>query len=268
MSRDAVAGTIATPDPPRLGGMAFANGVLVHGPRFWACAMRTESGELELASGPKLRLGGSTPVVRGLARVAEAVAALPSASRALPGLRAPYRDRQVLAALAFGLLATALLRRSPLSTGGREAAAAALSLAPALAAVRSSPIAAYHGAEHVAIGSWEHGEPRPRAHERCGSHLVVPMIATTVAGNLLVDRLARTRRGARIARALVGAAAVGVSVESFAWALRHPGSPLARGLAWPGTQLQQHLLTAEPGPAELEVAQAALDECLRLEARG
>ena len=37
----------------RLGGMALANGVLVHGPRHWACAVRTGEGELKVASGEK-----------------------------------------------------------------------------------------------------------------------------------------------------------------------------------------------------------------------
>ena len=32
----------------RLGGMALANGVLVHGPTSWACAVRTDTG----CSGP------------------------------------------------------------------------------------------------------------------------------------------------------------------------------------------------------------------------
>ena len=32
----------------RLGGMALANGVLVHGPRHWACAVRTGEGELKI----------------------------------------------------------------------------------------------------------------------------------------------------------------------------------------------------------------------------
>jgi uncharacterized protein YqhQ len=47
--------------------------------------------------------------------------------------------------------------------------------------------------------------------------------------------------------------------------LRHPQHPLARALAWPGHQLQARLLTAEPTRAQLEVAEAALAECLRLE---
>ena len=37
----------------RLGGMALANGVLVHGPKAWACAIRTDDGELRVASARK-----------------------------------------------------------------------------------------------------------------------------------------------------------------------------------------------------------------------
>ena len=32
----------------RLGGMALANGVLVHGPASWACAIRTDAGEIKV----------------------------------------------------------------------------------------------------------------------------------------------------------------------------------------------------------------------------
>jgi uncharacterized protein YqhQ len=34
----------------RLGGMALGNGVLVHGPRAWACAIRTPDGELRVVA--------------------------------------------------------------------------------------------------------------------------------------------------------------------------------------------------------------------------
>ena len=37
-------------DKIRLGGMALVNGVLVHGPSSWACAVRTRDGELKVAS--------------------------------------------------------------------------------------------------------------------------------------------------------------------------------------------------------------------------
>jgi len=38
-------------DKIRLGGMALANGVLVHGPTAWACAIRTPEGELNFEDG-------------------------------------------------------------------------------------------------------------------------------------------------------------------------------------------------------------------------
>ncbi len=62
----------------RLGGMALPNGVLVHGARHWACAVRTDAGELKVASGPKPRLatglGERVPGLRGLLKLAEALA--------------------------------------------------------------------------------------------------------------------------------------------------------------------------------------------------
>ena len=44
--------------------------------------------------------------------------------------------------------------------------------------------------------------------------------------------------------------------------------PLSRALARPGHELQHRFVTAEPTPEQLEVANAALDECLRLESPG
>jgi len=46
---------------------------------------------------------------------------------------------------------------------------------------------------------------------------------------------------------------------------RHPDKPLSRALAWPGHELQHRLATAEPTPQQLEVAEAALAACLKLE---
>ena len=45
-------------DKLRLGGMALRNGLLVHGPTHWAAAVRTDDGEVRVASGPKPDLGG------------------------------------------------------------------------------------------------------------------------------------------------------------------------------------------------------------------
>ena len=119
----------------------------------------------------------------------------------------------------------------------------------------------------MTIGSWEHDEQRGRVHERCGSHLAVPIVAMTAVGNALAARLARTHRGALVGRSIAAGVAVGLSIEAFGWALRNRDRPLARALAAPGSWLQRHFLTVEPTRSQLEVAQAALDECLRLESR-
>jgi len=138
-----------------------------------------------------------------------------------------------------------------------------LEFAPALLAFRSSDLAAYHGAEHVSIGTYEHGEQRAKEHERCGSHLIGPLLAASAAGNILASRApAHLRRPARDASSI---GAVGAAVEVFAWMTRHPGHPLAKALARPGHELQHRIATAEPSPEQLEVAEAALAACLELE---
>ena len=60
-------------------------------------------------------------------------------------------------------------------------------------------------------------------------------------------------------------AALGVATEAFAWMTRHRDHPVARALSRPGFELQRVAATREPTAAELEVAEAALDEVLRLE---
>ncbi|HYX76199.1 MAG TPA: hypothetical protein VE757_03385, partial [Gaiellaceae bacterium] len=63
----------------RLGGMALANGVLVHGPTAWACAVRTPDGELKVASARKRFRAAEVerPFLRGPARLAEVMTLLP-----------------------------------------------------------------------------------------------------------------------------------------------------------------------------------------------
>jgi uncharacterized protein YqhQ len=246
--------------------MALQNGVLVHGPTSWGCAVRDEKGNLHVASGRKPHFADrvSTPVLRGPLRLAEAFAVLPVVRRALPQARFPFERPAVLGSIAASSLAARFVRRSQgVSAGPREAAAATLTLLPAALALRGPDLAAYHGAEHVSIGTYETGERAPKEHPRCGSQLIAPLLASSLVANVVVARLPRPVRS--MARLAGTTAAVGASVELFAWMSRNPGHPLARVLARPGFELQRRFSTAEPSPAQVEVADAARDACLALE---
>ncbi len=259
----------------RIGGMALANGLLLQSPRYWAAAVRKEDGTIEVVSGDKqARLSSSTddgrlPLVRGLARLAEALSVIPAVKSRLRSAVLPYEEPRMLAAFGLSSLATYGLRRVGRPTVGRELAAVGLGLAPVLAALRGSPTAGYHGAEHKSIGEYERvvrGRPAETAtkeHERCGSNLVGPLLATSIAGNALVRRLKpRSGPATMLTTALVS---TGLALEVFRWMSRHPGSKVAAGLSRPGHLLQQFFTTKEPTPEQMEVARAALSEILRLE---
>jgi uncharacterized protein YqhQ len=250
----------------RFGGMALSNGVLVHGPTGWACAIRTDEGEIKVASARKKLLAPriQQPFVRGPLRLAESFAVIPEVRRRLPEARLPFERPAVLAATLASALTVQVVRRSTkLGDAARELLSGALSLAPALLALRGGELAAYHGAEHVSIGSYEHGEKRAKEHERCGSHLIGPLLAASAVGNIIASRAPARLRGP--ARTVATLGAVGTAVEVFAWMTKHPNHPLAKALARPGHELQHRLATAEPTQEQLEVAEAALAACLELE---
>jgi uncharacterized protein YqhQ len=252
-------------DKVRLGGMALSNGVLVHGPTAWGCAVRTGSGELRVASGKKLLATSSLQnrVLRGPAKLLESLAVLPQVKRALPEAKLPFERPAVLGSMLAASVGVRVLRASRLGTAARELASGLLAFAPGVLALSGGQLAAYHGAEHISIGSYEHGVPRPREHERCGTHLVGPLLATQAAANVLAAATpSRIRRPARIAGS-VGALAA--TTELFGWMTRHPERPLARALAWPGHEFQHRFATAEPTAEQLDVAEAALRACLALE---
>ena len=254
--------------PVRLGGMALQNGVLVHGPTAWGCAVRDDSGTVHVASGRKPHLAPvlrqRMPVLRGPVAIAEAFALLPTVRRALPQARFPFERPSVLGAKLGTAAAARVLRRSRLSAGTRELAAAGVAFLPAALALRGPNLAAYHGAEHISIGTYENGgEPAPKEHPRCGSQLIAPMVATSLAANVVASKAPAGTRG--VARLLGTATAIGGSVEVFSWVARNPDRRLARALARPGFEIQRRLSTAEPSQDQLEVANAARDACLALE---
>ena len=250
----------------RLGGMALSNGVLVHGPSAWACAIRLPDGTLKVASAYK-RLPAARVerlFLRGIARVAEVFALLPAVRRRLPEARLPFERPSVVAAMAASAVTVRLVKGSGrLGPASQELMSGLLSLAPATLALRGSSLAAYHGAEHISIGTYEHGEAREREHERCGSHLLGPLLATSALGGAMAARAPAHLRGpARLAGSI---GALAVATEIFGWMVRNPDTALSRALARPGHELQHRLATASPTAAQLEVAETALAACLELE---
>ena len=255
----------------RLGGMALRNGLLVHGPTSWAIAVRNSAGEVEVASGVKPTLArgrlGKIPVLRGPLRLGEALLVIPLARIRLPAARLPLEDvRVVLAALA-ATAASAVARKLARGSATRETAIALIGMLPALAALRDRDLAAYHGAEHKAIGAYESGGPaadEPKEHERCGSNLIGPLLAFSVAGQVIVEGV--LERPNSIARGAASLAATGAAVEVFAYAERNPEATISKAVHGTGYEIQRLISTREPTAEQLEVGEAAVRELLRVEA--
>ncbi len=250
----------------RLGGMALPNGVLVHGPTAWACAIRNDGGEIEVASAVKTFRASNVnqPFLRGPARLVEAMALLPQVKHALPNAKFPMQSPRVLwSMLAAGVAVRGIRGSQRIRPMAQELLSGLLSLGPAVLALRGTDLAAYHGAEHISIGRYEHGDSAQKEHERCGGHLVGPLVATTAVGNILANFAPLRMRTQARAAAQFGA--VAASTEIFGWMARNPDNVVSQALSRPGHELQHRLSTAEPTAEQLEVAEAALAACLELE---
>jgi len=269
----------AAAEPIRLGGMALRNGLLIHGPSAWGAAARAGDGSIEVASGPKPAFAqgrlGKVPGLRGPLRIAEALAVVPVARWNLRSARLPLEDRRVVAAAAATAAASGLARRWRAADDGagvaatREVVVSLLGIVPAMAALRDRDLAAYHGVEHKAIGAYEKGslDPHdaPKEHRRCGSNLIAPLLAFSVAGQVATERL--LERPGSIARAAAGTGAVSAAVEVFAFAERNPESAVGRAVHAVGHEIQRLLSTREPSEEQIEVGVAALRAVLGEEGR-
>ena len=256
----------------QLGGMALRDGVLLQSDGYWAAAVREESGGVKVVSGAKARIPGreafrQVPVLRGVVRLGEAMAVLPAVRRGTGRPVLPQEDPRLLAATAASAVATVALRASrrgsPLL---RELAVAGAGLAPVLLALRDSRLSRYHGAEHKSVSAYETGGDAALAdkeHARCGSNLIAPMVVTSLATNLVLRAAGKERQP--LATFVAGLVSIGTAMELFSWMSRHQDHPLARTLGRPGIEMQRLFTTSEPSEDQLDVADMALQELLRLE---
>lgn len=257
--------------------MALANGLMVHGPRHWAAAVRDDDGKLVVASGRKYLIPagrlGEMPLTRGLVRLAEAFIVLPTVRRGLPQARFAMEDRRAAVAALGATGAAAIARRRLRSVLAQETVGALAGLAPAVMTLRGSQAAVWHAVEHKSIAAYEAGgaEEVSRAadhakeHERCGSNLILPLLVSTTLGNTLARKAFGRRLGGRT---LVGAVSIGCAVEMFAFSARRPRHPLSRLIHGVGHAMQSGFATREPSQGDLLVGRAAMEALLRAEAGG
>lgn len=257
-------------DKLRLGGMALENGLLVYGPTHWSAAVRGRDGEILVESGKVPRFGKTVdgiPGLRGVARLGEAMFVIPIVRAKLPQARLPFESPAVVAAGAATAILSMAMKRGSKRTVARDLAVSVLGMAPAIVSLRSGNVAAYHGVEHKTIAAYEAGSDRvedaAKEHERCGSHLVAPMMLASVAGEAIMRRA--TEKPGAIAQTSVALAGAAASIEMFGWAERHPNTQLARIFRLPGFELQKAVGTREPTSDQIEVGRAAIARLLKAE---
>jgi len=126
---------------------------------------------------------------------------------------------------------------------------------------------AYHGAEHMTIHAFEHGdpltperiEPYPTAHPRCGTAFLLLVVVVSIVifaflprVNLLVDL---------VVRLLLVVPVASISYEALRLGAAHERSPFMRLLVAPGLLLQS-ITTRRPDDRMIEVAVASLEEAI------
>ncbi len=126
---------------------------------------------------------------------------------------------------------------------------------------------AYHGAEHMTIHAFEHGdplvperiEPYPTAHPRCGTAFLLLVVVVSIVifaflprVNLLVDLVVRLALVIPVAS---------ISYEALRLGAAHERSPGMRLLVAPGLLLQR-ITTRRPDARMIEVAVASLEEAI------
>ena len=126
---------------------------------------------------------------------------------------------------------------------------------------------AYHGAEHMTIHAFEHGdpltpariEPYPTAHPRCGTAFLLLVVVVSIVifaflprVNLLIDLVVRLALVIPVAS---------ISYEALRLGAAHERSPAMRLFVVPGLLLQR-VTTRRPDARMIEVAVASLEEAI------
>lgn len=282
--------------PANYGGQAVIEGVMIRGRRTIALACRKPDGGIyryrEALDSPLLTSTvARAPFVRGVFVLWESLRygmrmLMRSADVQLAAEEQQLRSGGSSAFMAVGLVvalvlfigvpyvATGLLRSAIPSTLWLNIAEGLLRLALLLGylvAISFVPdirrVFAYHGAEHMTIHAFEHGDPLdaahvtgyPTAHPRCGTAFLLFVVVIAIAVfafvprvNLIVDLLVRLVLVIPVAS---------ISYEVLRLGAGHEDNPLMRLAVAPGLLLQA-ITTRRPDTPMIEVAIASLEEAL------
>ncbi len=281
--------------PATYGGQAVIEGVMIRGRRTIALACRRPTGEIYRYREPLRSLllrsrVARAPFVRGLVVLWESVSygtrmLMRSADVQLhegESVTSGGNGLVMAVAVVFALgvflgipyVATQALRGAVESSIALNVAEGLLRLVlflGYLGAISLMPdirrVFAYHGAEHMTIHAFEHGdpltperiEPYPTAHPRCGTAFLLFVVVVAIVlfafvprTNLVVDLIVRLALVVPVAS---------ISYEVLKFGAAHETNPLMRLFVVPGLLLQR-ITTRRPDRGMIEVAAASLEEAL------
>lgn len=126
---------------------------------------------------------------------------------------------------------------------------------------------AYHGAEHMAVHTYEAGLPLRvenvrqfgTPHPRCGTAFLLTVVLVSIVVFAFLGRPDFEWRV--LSRIVLIPVVAGISYEIIRFSGAHQGWRLARALTWPGLLLQQ-LTTRQPDDQQIEVAITAMEAAL------
>jgi uncharacterized protein YqhQ len=286
----------AKPRPTTYGGQAVIEGVVIRGRRTVALACRKPNGEIyryreSLRSPLQRSRVARAPFVRGVIVLWESLdygvrMLMRSADVQLEGDEsslgkggnAVVLGVALLAALGLFIgvpyLATSVVRSlvpSSIALNIAEGLIRLVLLIAYLVAISFMRdvrrVFAYHGAEHMTIHAFEHGDPLvpdriaayPTAHPRCGTAFLLFVVVVAIVlfaflprVNPIVDLVVRLALVVPVAS---------ISYEVLRFGAAHEKTPVMRLLVAPGMLLQA-ITTRRPDARMIEVAVASLEEAI------
>ena len=273
------------------GGQAVIEGVLMRGPRHWACAARRPDGEIVLVEEPLnsaiyTSRFWALPFVRGVAGLVEMMhlgtrAIRWSANLQAEALGVQISKKTMRVSMAVGVvIAIGLFFGLPLATAGLlhrgdrgigfgliEGLARAVIVVGYLAVISMIPsigrLFQYHGAEHKTINCFESGATvdvanvrgASRLHPRCGTGFIVVVVFVSLV--VLVPLSSLPIPLLIASRLLFIPVIAAVSYEAIRALARIRTTPIGRALLIPVLACQR-LTTREPDDSMIEVAIVAL----------